>query len=105
MQGNRERNYDRYDVELTSFLQLVGEEETTSVEIVTKDVSAGGAFFETDRPIANGTEVKVDLVMPVSKLTMMRASRAHIRVSGVVTRADKKGIAVCFDKDYQIVSI
>ncbi len=105
MQGKRVRNHDRYAVELTSFLQLVGEQESTSVESVTKDVSAGGAFFETDRPIVSGTEVKVDLVMPIGKLKMMRANRAHIKVSGVVTRTDQDGIAVCFDKDYQIVSI
>ena len=105
MQEQRVRNNDRYAVELTSFLLIIDEQETVSVESVTKDISAGGAFFETGRPIASGTEVKVDLVMPISKLRMMRANRAHIKVSGVVTRTDKDGIAVCFDKNYQIVSI
>lgn len=105
MNGIDKRKVERFPLELPAFLKVGDESEGETVEFVTSDVCSGGAFFPTDKPIPVGTEVKVDLVIPIDQLKKIEADKVLITVAGSVIRTEKRGMAVCFDNKYKIMPI
>ena len=75
-------------------------------KVFTRDLSACGAFFLTQRPLTVGTAIKVKLLLQprLSKQTKKRKS-AQINVRGVVVRTDADGMGVQFDRSYKIASV
>ena len=71
-------------------------EEKYALKGSTNDICAIGAFFNIDEPVPEGTEIEIDLDLPVDELKDVKGNSARIKVSGVVVRTDKKGIAVSF---------
>ena len=69
---------------------------------MTENICAGGAFLLTDKPLAVGTDVKMDLILPLNNLSKMGEQGSRIDVSGAVVRTESQGMAVCFDKKYNI---
>jgi hypothetical protein len=104
MTGLNKRKQERFDLELPAILKLA-EEESEQIEVITKDVCSGGALFHTDQPIDIGTEVSVELAMPIAQLKQVKADRVLIRVAGAVIRTDQNGIAVCFEKKYTVTPV
>jgi len=60
--------------------------------------------LDTTQPLPEGTEVKIDLVLPLDKLRKLEkgVKHAYIKVRGTVLRTESTGMAICFDEDYQI---
>ena len=40
--------------------------------------------------------------LPLDKLREIKGNRVHIKVSGLVVRANEKGMGICFDEKYEI---
>ncbi len=99
------RAMERFDLEIATHIEAGAEDEGQSIDVVTKDVCSGGAFFQTGTPLPRGTEVKVDLVMPISELKKIEADSVSVTVSGEVIRSDGEGMAVCFDRKYRITPL
>lgn len=76
----------------------------SAFDLMTSNVCAGGAFFHTSQSLPEGTQVKVDVVLPLDRLEMLKDSskRIHLRINGRVLRSEADGFAVCFAEDYQI---
>jgi hypothetical protein len=49
-----------------------------------------------------GTEMQVDLVLPLDELKKIEGKRANIKLKGAVIRTGEKGMAIIFDKKYRI---
>ena len=97
------RKMERFSLELPAKISVVGEkDEPASLDAITSDISAGGAFFHTDQPLPVGTEMQVDLVLSLDELKKIEGKRASIKVKGAVIRIEGKGMAISFDKKYQI---
>ena len=95
---------ERFSLELPARLSVATESgKQESLELLTSNICAGGAFFETEQPLVAGTEVKIDLVLPLDELKKLEGTRPHIKVSGAVIRTDEKGMAISFDERYQIL--
>lgn len=77
------------------------------LSLETRDICSGGAFFHTSHTLPEGTVVDVEVILPLDKLEIIKASskRVHLKVSGKVVRSEASGIAVCFDEDYQICQL
>jgi PilZ domain len=87
----------RFDLHVPISIKLAGaQHESTGF---TQDLSARGAFFFTDFPLASGEAVEVTLVMP-SEITLGESMR--VRCQGTVLRVvqpsvgTKLGVAVHF---------
>jgi len=103
MSGIDERKLERFTLELAATISIAGEEDAEKkLKFNTDDISAGGAFFNTQKPLPVGTQIKLDMVLPLDKLKKLKGRRAIIEVSGAVVRIDQEGMAVSFKKDYQI---
>jgi hypothetical protein len=97
------RSTERYRIQLPALVRPVREGEAdNAIELVTSNVCSGGAYFHTDTPLPLGTEVDIEIVLPLDKLKQLKGKRAHVRVSGAVIRASGNGMAVCFQDDYVI---
>jgi hypothetical protein len=102
------RKMDRYALRLPATIRVVANEKengSQTYDVITNDVSAGGAFFETDTPLAEGTRVKIRMVLSIDSIKKMTGKQAVVNVSGHVLRAGHNGIAVCFNPNYRMTPI
>jgi len=97
------RKMERFSLELPACLLMTNESENQeSIELVTSNVCAGGAFFKTEKPLPPGIELRIELFIHLDKLKNIGGKRSRIEVLGSVIRTEKQGMAVCFDKKYKI---
>ena len=100
------RKMERFPIQLPARLLPVDDaEEQEAIEVLTSDVCAGGAFFQTDQPLPLGAEVKLKMVLPLDELKKLEGKKAFIEVSGAVIRSTKTGMAICFDKGFKMSPI
>lgn len=108
MEVQEQREFERFDLRIPAKIEAVtpGQEKDKEIlNLLTKDICAGGAFFHTAQPLPEGTEVKIDLVLDINKLKKLTGSRSHIRVKGRVSRSESEGMAICFYKHYKITAL
>ena len=105
MNESDRRKMERFELKLLTKLSWAGKDnQQESIELVTNNICAGGAYFITKRVLPRGTEIKLNLILESSKHHELRGRQSHIDVSGIVTRTDHQGMAICFDKNYEISS-
>ena len=99
------RKLERFDLSIPARIEpMTPCQEQETLDLLTSDICSGGAFFHTSQPLSEGTQVKIDLVLPLDKLKKLKddCSHAYIKVTGTVLRSESTGMAICFDEDYQI---
>ena len=99
------RKYERFDLRLPGKIEVVTSDKQEVLDLLTSDVSAGGAFFRTAEPIPKGAGVKVRLVIASERIKELTGAQGLIKVDGTVVRRNATGMAISFDEDYQIVSL
>ena len=98
------RKMERFNLKLPAKLTWTGKDnKPESLEQLTSNICAGGAFFQTQKPLSVGTDLKINIILPLERFKNLKIKRSHIRVSGSVIRTDQLGMAVCFDKKFHIV--
>jgi hypothetical protein len=75
-----------------------------ALDLVTSNICAGGGFFRTSYFMPEGTEVKIDIILPLDRLKILKNSskQVHLKIRGKVLRSEADGFAVCFEDDYRI---
>ncbi len=102
------RKLERFDLRIPAKIKLVDLSQDDRGEeipdLTTSDISSGGAFFHTTKPLPKGTDIKIDLILPLGKLKKLSEDSLHalIEVSGTVIRTESEGMAISFDRNYQI---
>ena len=99
------RALQRFDLEIPAKVKsTTSDQEKTLLNLLTSNICSGGAFFHTTQPLLEGTQVKIDLVLPLDKLKQLKddCKQAYIKVTGRVLRSESEGMAILFDKDYLI---
>jgi hypothetical protein len=97
------RKMDRFSLELPAWISVTDENgNPQGFEVITRDICAAGAYLQTDQPLSVGANVKMDLILPLDNLQKMGGKSSRIDVSGAVVRTELQGMAVSFDKRYQI---
>ena len=103
MNCEEKRKMERFFMELPAWITVINKNtEPRAFEVVTRDICAGGAFLQTDQPLSVGTDIEMNLILPLNNFSQLGSRRSRIDVSGSVVRTESQGIAVCFDKKYQI---
>lgn len=98
------RRLERFGLGLPSQVQVSEKQEDEAVmALETRDVCAGGAFFRTDQVLKEGTEVAIDLVLPLDELKKLDGRQTLIKVSGVVVRTEDEGMAIQFNKRFKLL--
>jgi hypothetical protein len=102
---DQKRKMERFPVQLpASIFPAVEEHEEhrEAMNFLTRDACAGGVFIQTDKPLPLGTEVKIELVLPLIELKNFGEKGALLKVSGAVVRVTETGMAIGFNEDYHI---
>jgi hypothetical protein len=101
------RNLERFSFEVPAKIEvLVSGEKKKMLDLPTSNICAGGAFFHTEEALPEGTKVKVDLILPLDRLKeLISHNRVDVKVNGTVVRSGSRGMAVCFNEDYQIMPL
>jgi hypothetical protein len=102
MTNLNKRQLERFPLELPAMLQVSDDPGVEPIEVCTKDVCSGGAFFHTTESIPVGTDVSIDLVIPIGELKKIAADNVLIKVDGSVIRTTDEGMVVRFSSKYHI---
>ncbi len=98
------RRLERFDLQVPAKIEVLTSPDPASIlELLTKDICAGGAYFPTKTALASGTKVKLDILLPVRSVsTLSDNTRGLIKVNGTVIRSGPAGMAIGFDGGYLI---
>jgi len=97
------RKLERFDLRLPVKLRLTGEYSGSDEEewsLFTQNICSGGAFLSTNTPhfLPEGVSLELQLELYLEGIE----PRAQVLLSGRVLRSESAGIAVRFDKCYEI---
>ena len=97
------RKHERFSLEVSAEIETAGNSKEI-IALLTADISAGGAFLKTSKPLPPGTQVNIKLVIPLEKIKMLRdAQHAIISAQGTIVRSTDDGMSVSFDKQFHIL--
>lgn len=99
------RKLERYKLQVPAKIELIGAAgKKEKLQLQTRDISANGAFFTSEKPVSEGVHVSLELVLSMEKLQQLigKKSKIELKINGTVIRSDPEGIAVSFDKKYKI---
>ena len=101
------RKLERFNLKLPGEITVETADQVKRVlHLRTRDISSGGAFFYYDVDhLPEGTPVKVDLTLSTDRSKTLTGNQAHVEISGIVKRSEPSGIAICFNRDYRMMSI
>lgn len=116
MKSKERRLQERFSlqiqVKLSAATDVSGKE--VSEEITATNISAGGAFLETNTQIPLATKVYLEFLVDYEQLKKLRfilsleslkrftGKKIWVRATGVVIRLEKNGLGIIFDQDYQL---
>ena len=102
------RKLERFQLHVPAKIELTddsGHRETLQLE--TKDISADGAFFVSSQPITEGADIQLEMILSVDKLKDLIGvhNKVELKLKGHVIRSNSNGVAVMFDRKYQIKAL
>lgn len=115
MSADERRQHERYFMELQAKVTaetLTG--KTPMMEFLTANISAGGAFIETNTPLPLASKVRLEFLLSLENLQTLKfvlsletlnawkGKRVWISASGIVARHEPGGMGIMFDENYQI---
>ena len=63
----------RFELEIPGTIELLTQgKERGILNLLTSNICSGGAYFHTTKPIPEGTQVKIDLVLPLDRLKRLK---------------------------------
>jgi|WetSurMetagenome_2_1015567.scaffolds.fasta_scaffold550493_1 hypothetical protein len=99
------RRLERFELTAPARLTVASQSRGKApFEFVTRDISSDGAYLYCTQPFAEGSRVKMELLLSVDKLSKLAGEkrRAKIRIKGVVVRVGSDGVAIRFESGYKI---
>ncbi len=95
--GDR-RQLQRYQMKIPALIVATLPDRETTVELFTRDVCSGGAFFPTDSPLPAGANVRITLSWDAHEYS----AKVNMTTDGRVIRSEGAGMAVAFSPRYQM---
>ncbi|MFW6139169.1 MAG: PilZ domain-containing protein [Spirochaetota bacterium] len=95
---------DRFQISIPARLVVNNTGQQREVlELSTCNICARGAFFKTDHDIPRGTKVQLDFVLSIDRLQQLLGVHSYVSIKGKVVRSGLDGIAVKFNKTYELM--
>ncbi len=101
------RRFERYRLTLDTRVEANdGGRKDRNTDVQTSNISAGGAYLKTPKPLPKGMEVRMEIILPFNNLKKVRVDKdACLMITGRVVRSDASGAAVQFNDDCMIVPV
>ncbi len=100
MVNAKKKRLERFDLRLfTRMIKKSNGRSPVRIDLWTKNISAKGAFFETDQKFSVGNKLEMEIYLTP------RTTNTHIfnivLIKGTVSRVEATGMAVCFSKKFR----
>ncbi len=99
---------ERYDLNLPVQIWCGNNHDVIEQDMgffTTRNICAGGAFFETERPLQAGTKLNARIQLSFGPVFGNKKLESIVNVSGMVLRVEEDGMAVQFNPQYEISSV
>ena len=101
----KRRQLERFDLRLPAEIEVVSRVaglEKEKLSLQTENICSGGAFFNTPNSLPEGTQVKIGMRLNFRRLRNIENGRPIVNVGGSVLRSEPTGMAIQFDRRYEI---
>ncbi len=115
MSGKERRVHERFFMRIqTKVTAETLSGKTPMMEFLTANISAGGAFIETDHPLPLVSKVRLEFLLSLEDLQTLKfvlsletlkawkGTRVWVSASGIVTRCEPTGMGIMFDENYRL---
>ena len=102
---NERRQYERFPFPLPVRLEAITTGRKEVLDLETKDISASGTFIPTLTSFPEGTRFILDFTIPSDNLYKLKDIKSLKDCEGSMVRSTSHGLAIQFDKKYQIKSL
>ncbi len=99
------RRFERFPINLPARLETIILDKKQVFELNTRNISASGAFVDMKSPFYEGMRIKMSLTTKSKKIVELTGAQSLIECEGVIVRSTPIGIAICFDRSCQILSL
>lgn len=99
------RQFERFPLNLPVRAEVYTSDTKQVFDLKTRDISASGAFIYTSEQFPNGTNIKLNLVVPNGRIKEMTGAESLLDCEGQVVRSTAKGVAIHFIMDCQLMSL
>jgi hypothetical protein len=101
------RQLQRFLLKAPAIVKTAVENQDMVSELFTRDISSGGAFFQTDNPLPAGSSVEITLFLLTSAFRAWRGRPYKVKITtgGTVVRTEDEGMAVAFSEQYRMVPV
>jgi c-di-GMP-binding flagellar brake protein YcgR len=99
------RRFERFQLSLPARMETITSQKKQVFEFETRDISAAGAFVYTSEPFSLGTRFGLELITRSSRIKELTGAQSLIESEGSIVRSTDKGVAICFDKECQILTL
>lgn len=99
------RKYERFNIDVPVRVEVMSPEgDSETLKLETMNVSAEGAFLKPERPLREGTQVRVEIELSFEELKSASDPDGVliIAATGLVVRSGREGTAIHFCEDYDI---
>jgi hypothetical protein len=100
---DEKRKFERFDLRLPATIAIGG--KPVPIETHTRDISAGGACFETGEDLGNGAKLTIEILITNETLARLTGTQPKIKIQGSVVRSGPQGVAVCFEGSEKIMPL
>ena len=99
------RQFERFSLNLPVRAEVYTSDTKQMFDLKTRDISASGAFVFTPEQFPNGTNIKLNLVVPNDRIKQVTGAESLLDCEGQVVRSTAKGVAIHFTMDCQMMSL
>ena len=101
------RAVDRYELGVPVRITGIEGEQHEILNTRAKNISSKGAYIALETPLPEGKHVRIEMLLPISSLLKIigEQKKVMIRVDGTVVRSEAEGMAIHFEKEYEITAL
>ncbi len=102
-----QRAVDRYELGVPVRITGIEGEQQEILNTRAKNISSKGAYIALEAPLPEGKHVRIEMLLPISSLHKIigEQKKVMIRVNGRVVRSEAEGMAIHFEKEYEITAL
>jgi hypothetical protein len=101
--AENKRKYERFKLVFPATLEAVG--SNSILNFHTRDISAGGAYFETSVPMKMGVKLEIEIIITNGAFAKLTGTQPKIKAQGKVIRSEPQGMAVSFTGHEKIMPL
>ena len=99
------RRFERFEIELPARMEIIASNKKRVFDLVTRNISASGAFVNTTNAFSDGAPIKMSLTTQSKRLNELTGAQILIECEGSIVRNTPTGVAICFCKECQLLSL